>query len=55
MESGVLSSQGPTTVNYNGGNQTVAIPDVSTNRYSTLILSGTGIKTMPDQEIEYSG
>jgi hypothetical protein len=40
-------SQGPTTVNYNGGNQTVVVPDSTTNRYSTLILSGTGTKTMP--------
>jgi hypothetical protein len=44
-------SQGPTIVNYNGGDQIVVIPDASTNRYSTLILSGTGIKTLPAQTI----
>jgi hypothetical protein len=48
-------SQGPTTVNYNGGDQTVAIPDASTNRYSTLILSGTGIKTLPAQAMRIFG
>jgi hypothetical protein len=48
-------SQGPTTVNYNGGDQTVVIPDALTNRYSTLILSGTGTKTMPAQQMSISG
>lgn len=37
----------PTTVEYNGGNQTVVVPNPLTNRYSTLILSGSGTKTMP--------
>ncbi|WPR71439.1 hypothetical protein SLW70_16110 [Flavobacterium sp. NG2] len=36
-----------TTVEYNGGNQVVVIPNPATNRYSSLILSGTGVKTMP--------
>ncbi len=40
-------SAGSTTVNYNGGAQTVVIPDASTNRYYNLILSGSGAKTMP--------
>lgn len=34
------------TVEYNGGNQVVVIPNPATNRYSSLILSNTGIKTM---------
>jgi hypothetical protein len=38
---------GPTTVDYNGGNQTVVVPNPATNRYSTLILSGSGTKIMP--------
>jgi len=40
-------SGGTTTVEYNGGDQTVIVPDPATNRYSTLILSGSGTKTMP--------
>lgn len=46
---GVLRTvvSGSTTVEYNGGNQTVVIPNTSTNRYSKLVLSGTGVKTMP--------
>lgn len=43
------TSNGSTTVEYNGaGAQTVVVPNVATNRYSTLILSGSGIKTMPN-------
>jgi hypothetical protein len=38
---------GPTTVEYNGGDQTVVIPNAATNRYYNLTLSGSGIKTMP--------
>lgn len=38
---------GSTTIDYNGGNQTIVIPNSTTNRYSTLILSGSGTKTMP--------
>lgn len=38
---------GPTVVEYNGSNQTVVVPNPSTNRYSTLILNGSGAKTMP--------
>jgi hypothetical protein len=38
---------GPTIVDYNGGNQTVVVPNPATNRYSTLILSGSGTKIMP--------
>ena len=42
----------PTTVEYNGGNQTIVIPNPSTNRYMNLILSGTGTKTMPATNLE---
>jgi len=38
---------GPTTVEYNGGNQTVVVPNPATNYYPMLILSGSGTKTMP--------
>ncbi len=38
---------GNTSVEYNGGDQTVVVPNPSTNRYSNLILSGSGVKTMP--------
>lgn len=44
-------SSGPTTVDYNGGDQTVVIPNSTTNRYSTLQLSGSGIKTMPSSAL----
>ena len=33
---------GTTTVEYNGGNQTIVVPNPATNRYSNLILSGSG-------------
>jgi hypothetical protein len=35
-----------TTVEYNGSAQNV-VTYASTNRYSSLILSGSGVKTMP--------
>jgi hypothetical protein len=38
---------GTTTVEYNGASQTVLNPNGSTAGYSNLILSGSGIKTMP--------
>ena len=38
---------GATTVEYKGGDQTVVVPNPATNSYSTLILSGSGTKTMP--------
>ena len=51
---GVLSTSGSgnTTVNYTGGNQTVVVPDTASNTYSTLILSGTGVKTLPNAALE---
>lgn len=39
---------GHSTIEYNGGNQTIVVPNPSSNRYSHLILSGTGTKTMPN-------
>ncbi|MCX6268021.1 MAG: hypothetical protein NTW16_11780, partial [Bacteroidetes bacterium] len=46
---------GHTTVNYNGGAQTIAVPNATTKRYSTLILSGSGIKTMPAGNLRIEG
>jgi hypothetical protein len=46
---------GPTTVEYNGGNQTVVVPNPATNRYFTLVLSGTGTKTMPASALSVYG
>ncbi|WP_298363713.1 hypothetical protein [uncultured Lutibacter sp.] len=50
---GVLNTTfaGETIVEYNGANQTVVIPNTTSNTYSTLILSGTGIKTMPGADL----
>jgi autotransporter-associated beta strand protein len=44
-----------TTVEYDGVNQTVVIPDQLTNRYSTLILSGSGTVTMPAEHLDILG
>jgi len=46
---------GSTMVEYNGANQLVVIPNASTNRYSSLTLSGTGIKTMPAAALSIEG
>lgn len=46
---------GKTTVEYNGGNQTVVVPNSTTNRYYHLILSGTGTKTMPATALQIVG
>jgi len=46
---------GPTVVEYNGGSQTVVVPNPATNRYSTLILSGSGTKTMPASALSIEG
>ena len=46
---------GETTVEYNGGNQTIIIPDTSSNNYHHLILSGTGTKTLPNSTLEIKG
>ena len=46
---------GPTTAEYNGGDQTVVVPNPATNRYGTLILSGSGIKTMPSTALNIEG
>jgi hypothetical protein len=45
----------PVTVEYNGGAQTIAIPNPATNEYNTLILSGSGIKTMPGAALDITG
>jgi len=47
--------EGATTIEYKGGFQTVAVPNSATNRYSTLILSGTGTKTMPGTAFTIQG
>jgi hypothetical protein len=44
-----------TTIEYNGGNQTIIIPNPATNRYYNLILSGSGTKTMPAVPINIYG
>lgn len=47
---------GETTVEYNGtGDQTVVVPNSSTNRYYNLILSGGGTKTMPVSALNITG
>jgi len=48
-------NSGNTIVEYNGGNQTIVVPKTSANRYSTLILSGTGTKTLASQALEILG
>lgn len=46
---------GITTVDYNGLNQTIVIPNVTTNRYYNLILSGSGTKEMPSDSLNIVG
>ncbi|MBK8806252.1 MAG: T9SS type A sorting domain-containing protein [Bacteroidales bacterium] len=46
---------GATTVEYNGGDQNVIIPNPATNRYYNLVLSGSGTKTMPSVALEILG
>jgi hypothetical protein len=46
---------GNSTVEYNGGDQTVIIPNVATNRYYNLILSGSGVKTLPNTNLNIIG
>ena len=43
------------TVEYNGTNQTVIVPNITTNRYQTLILSGSGTKTFPSTALTVFG
>jgi hypothetical protein len=52
---GVLDAyyDGPTTVEYNGGNQTIALTE--NNEYYNLIISGTGTKTMPGTALSILG
>lgn len=51
-ELGTVES-GTTTVEYKGGNQSVATP--TNNSYSTLILSGSGNKSMPATALTIEG
>jgi hypothetical protein len=44
--------KGVTIVEYKGADQIVIVPNSLTNRYHTLILSGTGTKTMPSSALE---
>lgn len=46
---------GTTIVEYNGGDQTVVIPNASTNRYHCLTLSGSGTKTLPATGLDIVG
>lgn len=46
---------GPTTVEYNGTDQTVIVPNSATNRYHNLILSGSGTKTLPTTALNILG
>lgn len=47
--------RGVTTVEYKGGDQTVVVPNPNTDRYSSLILSGSGTKTMPSPALSIYG
>lgn len=48
-------SSGATTIDYKGGDQTIVIPDRDSYKYSTLMLSGSGTKIMPDEPIQIIG
>jgi|GEM_PF-662984 len=43
------------TVEYNGGDQIVVSPNPTTSRYNDLVLSGSGIKTMPGITLNIEG
>jgi hypothetical protein len=43
------------TVEYNGADQNVVIPNTLTYSYNTLILSGSGTKTMPSLKLNIMG
>ena len=45
----------PTTVEYNGGDQTVLNPNGSTTGYYNLTLSGSGTKTLPVSDLTILG
>jgi len=47
--------KGSTTIDYKGGDQTVVVPNATTNRYHMLVLSGTGTKTLPATALEIVG
>ncbi len=46
---------GATTAEYNGGNQTIVMPNMTSKRYFHLILSGTGTKTLPSTALNING
>ena len=46
---------GATTVEYNGADQTIVIPNPATNRYYNLILSGSGTKTLSGTPMVITG
>ncbi len=47
--------KGFTTIEYKGEDQTVIVPNPTTNRYHNLILSGSGTKTMPATTLTIKG
>lgn len=49
------AAEGATTVEYNGSDQTVVIPNPVTIRYYNLVLSGSGTKTMPGSILNING
>ncbi len=54
--SGILdAAANPNTIDYNGTAQTVVVPNPSANIYTDLILSGSGIKTMPSTALDIIG
>lgn len=46
---------GPSTVEFNGGNQQVVLPDNTLKMFYNLILSGTGTKTLPAEAFTVYG
>jgi len=46
---------GSNTVEYNGGSQTIVVPNPETNLYNNLILSGSGTKTLPSTALSILG
>ena len=54
--SGILdAAANPNIIEYNGAAQTVVIPNSSTNNYTDLFLSGSGIKTVPLTALDILG
>ncbi|MEI6696386.1 MAG: hypothetical protein WCO13_09975, partial [Bacteroidota bacterium] len=54
--SGILDAHtNANTIEYNGSSQTVLIPNGSTPGYSSLVLSGSGTKTLPGSAFSIAG